>query len=53
MNDLTERQKLILTLAIHKYVQTAKPVASKDLVEDYHLTMSSATVRNRTGSAGG
>jgi heat-inducible transcriptional repressor len=46
MNDLTERQKLILTLAIHKYVQTAKPVASKDLVEDYHLTMSSATVRN-------
>lgn len=46
MNDLTERQKLILTLAIHKYVQTAKPVASKDLVEDYRLSISSATVRN-------
>ena len=46
MSDLTERQKLILTLVIHEHVRTAVPVGSKNLVENYRLDMSSATVRN-------
>lgn len=46
MSDLSERQKLILTLVIHEYARTAQPVGSKNLVEDYHLDISSATVRN-------
>ena len=46
MNELTERQKLILSMAIHEYVRTAAPVSSLHLVEHYHLDMSSATVRN-------
>jgi heat-inducible transcriptional repressor len=47
MNEsLTERQKLLLTLIIHEYVQTASPVGSSHLVDRYNLDMSSATVRN-------
>lgn len=46
MSELTERQKLILTLIIHEYIRTATPIASQNLVETYHLDMSSATVRN-------
>lgn len=44
--DLTDRQKLILTLIIHEHIRTAQPVGSKTLVDKYNLTMSSATVRN-------
>jgi heat-inducible transcriptional repressor len=44
--DLTERQKLILTLAIHEYTETAQPVGSIRLVKRYGLSLSSATVRN-------
>jgi heat-inducible transcriptional repressor len=43
---LTERQKLILALIIHTYVETAQPVGSKALIERYKLDMSSATIRN-------
>ena len=43
---LTDRQKLILTLIIHEYIQTAQPVGSNILVRKYNLSMSSATVRN-------
>jgi len=46
MEELSERQKLILSVAIHEYVRTAAPVGSMHLVERYHLDMSSATVRN-------
>ncbi len=46
MNGLTERQKLILALIIHTYVETAQPVGSKALIERYHLETSSATIRN-------
>lgn len=46
MDELSERQKLILSVAIHEYVRTAAPVGSMHLVERYHLDMSSATVRN-------
>jgi len=46
MNELTERQKFILTLVVHEHIRTAMPIASQHLVERYHLDMSSATVRN-------
>jgi heat-inducible transcriptional repressor len=46
MNELTERQKFILTLVIHDYTKTAQPVGSVRLVEEYKLEMSSATVRH-------
>ncbi|NPV86184.1 MAG: heat-inducible transcription repressor HrcA [Anaerolineae bacterium] len=50
MEELTERQKLILTLIIHEYARTATPVGSKGLVDQYRLEMSSATVRNEMAS---
>jgi heat-inducible transcriptional repressor len=46
MGDLTERQKLILALVIRDYIETAQPVGSRRLVEEYSLDVSSATVRN-------
>jgi heat-inducible transcriptional repressor len=46
MDELSERQRLILSLVIHEYVRTAAPVASKHMVEQYNLGFSSATVRN-------
>ena len=48
--ELTERQKLILGLIVQEYVDTAKPVGSKKLVDSllkgYDLEISSATIRN-------
>jgi heat-inducible transcriptional repressor len=46
MISLTERQRLILALIIHTYVETAQPVGSKSLIERYKLESSSATIRN-------
>lgn len=46
MDDLSERQKLILALVIRDYIDSAQPVGSKHLVEKYNLVFSSATVRN-------
>jgi len=46
MIELTDRQKFLLTLVIHDYINTAQPVGSNHLVERYRLDMSSATVRN-------
>jgi predicted ATPase len=46
MADLTERQRFILALVVHEYTRTAAPVVSRHLVEQYHLDMSSATIRN-------
>jgi heat-inducible transcriptional repressor len=46
VDELTERQKLILTLVIHEYIRSALPVASNHLVQQYHLDLSSATIRN-------
>lgn len=46
MNELTERQKLILSLVVREYIRTAIPVGSKHMVDQYHLEFSSATVRN-------
>jgi heat-inducible transcriptional repressor len=46
MDELTERQKLILTLVVRDYIETAKPVGSKTLMDHYKLDMSPATIRN-------
>ena len=46
MNNLTERQKLLLALIIRDYIESAKPVGSERLVDHYGLDVSSATVRN-------
>ncbi len=46
MNELTDRQKFILTLVIHDFVQNSLPIGSQYLVERYGLDLSSATVRN-------
>jgi heat-inducible transcriptional repressor len=46
MDELTERQKLILTLVIHEYIRTAAPIGSEHIVNHYRLELSSATVRN-------
>lgn len=46
MDNLTDRQKLILTLVIHEYIRGGAPIGSNHLVGQYHLDMSSATVRN-------
>lgn len=46
MTTLTERQRLILALIIHTYVETAQPVGSMALIERYKLDTSSATIRN-------
>lgn len=46
MTDLSDRQRFLLSLVIHEYVRSAAPVGSKHMVEQYHLDMSSATVRN-------
>lgn len=44
--QLSDRQKLILTLIIHEHIQSAQPVGSKSLVNKYNLSLSSATIRN-------
>jgi heat-inducible transcriptional repressor len=46
MNDLTERQRLLLALIVRDYTETAEPVGSKRLVDHYKLDLSSATIRN-------
>src|SRR5512143_2534641 len=46
MAELTERQRFLLALVVHEYARTAAPVGSRFLVDQYHLEMSPATVRN-------
>ncbi|MGA2490513.1 MAG: heat-inducible transcriptional repressor HrcA [Anaerolineales bacterium] len=46
MTDLTERQRLLLTLIVRDYIETAEPVGSMRLMEHYKLDLSSATIRN-------
>jgi heat-inducible transcriptional repressor len=46
MNDLSERQHIILALVVRDYIEHAEPVGSKRLVEHYKLDLSSATIRN-------
>lgn len=44
--EISRRKKLILALVIRNYIENARPVGSKTLVDKYGLTISSATVRN-------
>jgi len=46
MEDLTIRQKRILSLIVHEHITTANPVGSNSLVNKYGLDLSSATIRN-------
>ncbi len=46
MAELSERQKIILALVIHDYIETAQPVGSARLVDHFGLEVSTATVRN-------
>lgn len=43
---LSERQRIILALIIHEHIRSTQPIGSKNLIEQYGLDMSSATVRN-------
>lgn len=45
-HTLTERQETVLALVVHEYIENARPVGSKRLVDRYSLGVSSATVRN-------
>lgn len=44
--ELTRRQEEILSLIVRAYTQLPEPVSSKFLVENYQLSLSSATIRN-------
>jgi heat-inducible transcriptional repressor len=44
--DLPERQRLILKEIVDRYIRFRDPVSSRMILEDYGLTVSSATVRN-------
>ena len=46
MEQITERQKTILTLLVRDYIETAQPVGSMRLRERFKLDISSATIRN-------
>jgi len=46
MNELTERQKTILSVIVTLYTQTVSPVGSKVIADRYLKHTSSATVRN-------
>ncbi len=46
MRDLTDRQKTLLILIIRDYIESAKPVGSNRLLDDYRINLSSATIRN-------
>jgi len=43
---LTNRQQHVLWATVRHYIATAEPVGSKALIEEFHLGVSSATIRN-------
>lgn len=46
MDELTDRQKILITLITHEHINTAMPIGSKMLVDRYNIGLSPATVRN-------
>ena len=46
MDDISEREKVILRSIIREYVATAEPVGSRTISKQYHLGVSPATIRN-------
>jgi len=45
-SQLPERQRLILKEIVDRYIRLRQPVSSRMILEDYGLSVSSATVRN-------
>ncbi len=45
-NTLPERQRLILKEVVDRYIRLREPVSSRMILDDYGLSVSSATVRN-------
>jgi heat-inducible transcriptional repressor len=43
---ISDRQRAILGIIVEEYVSTARPVASEQIVNNYKVNVSSATVRN-------
>jgi heat-inducible transcriptional repressor len=43
---ISDRQRAILSIIVEEYVTSARPVASEQIVSNYNLNVSSATVRN-------
>ena len=43
---ISDRQRAILGIIVEEYVSTARPVASEQIVNNYNLNVSSATIRN-------
>ena len=43
---LTDRQRAVLALVVKQYIDSAQPVGSKTVVEQYGLDVSPATIRN-------
>ena len=43
---LSERKKRILQVIVEEYINTAEPVSSASITNDYNLNCSSATIRN-------
>ena len=48
--QLDDRKKRILQAIIEEYIGTAEPVSSSTLVDNYGMTLSSATIRNEMAS---
>ena len=46
MEELTDRQKILITLITHEHINSAVPIGSKMLVDRYKIGLSPATVRN-------
>ena len=46
---VTPRQEAILNIIVSNYIRTASPIASDQIVGNYDLGVSSATVRNEVG----
>lgn len=44
--ELTDRQRAVLGLIVKQYIETAQPVGSKSVVDQYGLGISPATIRN-------
>jgi len=50
MAILTDRQRAVLGLVVKQYIESAQPVGSKTVVDQYGLGISSATIRNEMAS---
>ncbi len=52
LEQLTERQEIVLRLVVRDFIESGQPVGSKALVESHDLNVSSATVRNELAVLG-